>query len=120
MTIGAGQSLPWAMFRMTEGEAKSARIGSSSRIRFLVVTNSARSNLSTRLRFAARCVAVVTLVVRRDTCGNRQRRCTPAGAAVAGGTSAGRPGGAGHVLRVIELDVEALAELCGKTLQRRV
>ena len=120
MTIGAGQSLPWAMFRMTERETKSARTGRSAGIRFLVVTNSARSNLSTRLRFAARCVAGVTLAVRRDTRGNRKRRGAPADAAVAGGTSARRPGGASHVLRVIELDVEALAEPGGKTFQRRV
>ena len=120
MTVDAGQSLPWAMFRMTERKAKSARTGSSPRIRFLVMTNSTRSNLSTRLRFAAWGVAGVTLVVRRDTRGNRKRRRAPTDAAVAGGTSARRSGRAGHVLRVIELDVKALTELCGKTFQRRV
>src|SRR5882762_3530629 len=105
---------------MAKCEAKSARVACGSRIGSLIVTNAAGCNFSARLRFAGRSVAGVTLVMSRDTPGNSKRCCAPTDSAVAGGTSALRPGSSSHVLSVIKLDVEALIELRGKTFQRRV
>jgi len=120
MAIGADQPFSAAMFRVAKGKTKSSRIGRGASVRFLIMTNSARSNFFTRLSFAAWGVAGVTLVMRRDTPGNPKRRRAPTGSAVAGGTAGRWPGSSSHVLRVIELDVEALVELRGKSFQRGI
>ena len=52
--------------------------------------------------------------------GNRKRRRASTAPTVTGGTSTRRPRSAGHVLSVIECDVEAFIELRRETLQRRV
>jgi hypothetical protein len=56
----------------------------------------------------------------RDTRRNPKRRRATTDSAVAGRTSALRPGSSGHVLSMIKLHVEALVELEGKTFQRRI
>ncbi|HKB65397.1 MAG TPA: hypothetical protein VKC61_06035 [Pyrinomonadaceae bacterium] len=65
-------------------------------------------------------MAGVTLVMRRHACGNRECRGAPTAATMAGCTSTRGPGGAVHVLSVVELDVEALIELRRETFQGRV
>ena len=67
MTLRARQSLCAAMLRMTEGIAKGTRVRRCSREWFLIVTNSARRDLASALRFAARRVTAVTLIVSRDS-----------------------------------------------------
>ena len=52
--------------------------------------------------------------------GNRKRRGASTAATMAGRASARRPGGAVHVLRVIEFDVEAFIKLRRETFQGRV
>ena len=119
VTLGARQSLSAAMLRMTERIAKGTRVGRRSRKRFLIVTNSARRDLASTLRFAARRVTAVALVVSRDSRRNteRSRTCASGMASVATTCRSRR---AVHVLRMIELHVEALVELSGKTFQRRI
>ena len=120
MAIGTSQSLSAPMFRMAERITKGARVGRSSRVRLLVVTNSARGKFPSRRRFTVRRVAGVTLVMGRHARGNRERRGASAAAAMAGRASTGRPGGAFHMLRVIEFDVETFIKLRRETFQRRV
>ena len=67
VTLGARQSLSAAMLRMTERVAKRTRVGGRARERFLIVTNSAGRDLASTLRFAARRVTAVALIVRRDS-----------------------------------------------------
>lgn len=52
--------------------------------------------------------------------GNGERRGASTAAAMTGCTPTGWSGGAVHVLRVIEFDIETLIELCWETFQRRV
>ena len=52
--------------------------------------------------------------------GNSERRRASTAATMAGCTSTRRPGGAVHVLRVIEFDVETFIELRRETFQGRV
>src|SRR6185436_5965290 len=120
MTICAGKPLPGTVLRMAESEAKCTRVGSGSRIRFLLVTNSARSNLFARLRFAARCVAGVTLIVCRHPTGNALCECASARPAMTCRAATGRPRRARHMLSVIKSRVEAFVKLRGKTPERRV
>ena len=56
----------------------------------------------------------------RHAAGNRERRGASTAATMTGGTSTSRPGGAVHVLSVIEFEVEAFIKLCRETFQRRV
>lgn len=83
------------------------------------MTHIARSNLFSAGRFACRGVATVTLAVSVQPGGNRQRD-TSVQRSVTSRATALRSRGAGHVLGMIELDVETLLEDCWKTLQRRV
>ena len=108
------------MSRVAERITKSARVGCSSRICFLIVTNSARGDLASALRFAARRVASVALVMGCDTSGNCERSSAAARATVTGCTATRWPGRAAQVLSVIEFDVEALIKLPRETLQRWV
>ena len=84
------------------------------------MTDSARRKVASRLRFTARRVTGVTLVMGRHAAGNREGRGASTTATMAGGTSTGRPGGAVHVLRMIEFDIEAFTELRREIFQGRV
>ena len=84
------------------------------------MTNSAGGKFPTRRRLTVRRVAGVALDMGRHACGNRQRRGASTTAAMAGRTSTGRPGGAVHMLRVIEFDVETFIKLRRETFQGRV
>src|SRR5882672_9096996 len=117
MAIGAAEALSAAVFGVTEGKTKCARISWRTRKRFFIMTNSARSNFVSRLRFAARCVTGVTLVVSGNGRGNRERDCSSPGSTVTGSTAALWPCRTSHVLRVIEFDVENLLEPGGEVLQ---
>ncbi len=46
VAVGAGESLARAMFGVTKRETKSARAGACRAIRFLIVTDAARSDLA--------------------------------------------------------------------------
>ena len=105
---------------MAESETKSTRVGCRSREWFLLVTDPARSDLLPRLSFAARRVTSVTLIVRRYSCGNGERRRAPAAARVAGCAAIRGPGRAVHVLSMVEFDAEAFIKLRGKSFQWRV
>ena len=120
MAIGTSQSLSAAMFRMAERITKGTRVGRSSRVCLLVVTNSARGKFPSRRRFTVRRMAGVALDMGRHARGNRERRGASTAAAMAGRASTGRPRGAVHMLRVIEFDVETFIKLRREILQRRV
>ena len=120
MAISAFQSLARPMFRMAKRETKRTRIGRGASIGFLLMTNSAGSNLSARCRLAGRSVTAVTLVVGPDARRNTKRGRTPSSSTVASGASILRPRRATHMLRVIKLHIEALVEPRGKTFLRRV
>ena len=49
VAVGTRESLACAMFCVTEGKTKSARVGAGRAIRFLVVTDSTRSDLAARI-----------------------------------------------------------------------
>lgn len=98
------------MLRVTESKAEGACVGRRSRKRFLIVTNSARRQVTTSLRFTARRMAGVTLVVRGDAGGNRERAGSVAHSSVTGRAAIPGPRRRAHVLRVIELDVETVFE----------
>src|SRR4051812_19272640 len=51
---------------------------------------------------------------------NRQRRAAPQGRAVTSAATVLRFSGAGHVLRMIETDIEIFFEAIGKSFARRV
>src|SRR6185312_2220872 len=65
-------------------------------------------------------MAGVALDMGRHARGNRERRGASTAAAMAGRASTSRSGGAVHMLRVIEFDVETFIKLRWEILQRRV
>ena len=72
MAIGTRQSFARTVLRMTERVTIRARIRGRGPVRFLVVANSARRKLATRIRFTRRRMTRVAIVVGREVCGNRQ------------------------------------------------
>src|ERR1700730_7139755 len=120
MTGAAIEPLTWAMLCVTKGLTKGARVGRRARVLLHGVTNTARRYLAARTGFATGCVARVALAMRRGTRGYRKGSAAIERSIVTGHAAILWFGGAGHVLRVIELKVEALFEGCGKTLKRRL
>lgn len=108
------------MFGVTERKPKSASIRRGPCKWFLIVTNATRSEVAARRRLTAGRVAGVTLTVCGDARGNRKRAGSTAHAIVASRASARRPRRPGHVLGVIEFDVEAFLEPRRKTFQWRI
>ena len=114
MTVGTRKFLSCVVVCVTECVTISARVGAGGPVSLLLVANSARSHLASRVRFAGWSVARVAIVVCREIRGNRQSRAAIDGRAVTAGATSLRARGAGVVLRVIKLDVEALVEARGK------
>ena len=84
------------------------------------MTNTARRHFSTSVRLAARGVASVTTVVCIQTNRNGQRRAAQEWFVVTAVAAIARARGAGHVLRMVKLHIEALIEPRRETLKRRV
>ena len=96
------------------------RVSRGSRVSFLIVANAARRHLAARVGFAARRVTRVTLAMRGQARGNRQRGGTASQPAVTRGASARGPGRSGHVLSMIKFHIEAFIEPSGEIVQRRI
>lgn len=120
MTIRAAEALCGCVLCVTEGVAIRASVRRGPREWLLIVANSARSELSTGLRFTARRVTAVALIMSGNTGGNCQSSRTPTHSRMTRGATAGRPRRAGHVLSVIEFNIKAFIKLCRKILHRRI
>ena len=109
VTLSAGEAFSWTMIGVAERVAIRARIGWCGTIGLLLVANAARRDLASSGRFTRRRVTSVATVVGRQICRDRQRDAAIGGRVTAVATLL-RSRGAGHVLRVIELHVEAFVE----------
>jgi hypothetical protein len=120
VAVGARKPLARVVIRMAERVTIRARIRARRSIRFLVVTNSTRCDLAAGIRFTGWRVTGVTIVMRRDVRRNRQTHATIERRVMTARTAARRARRTGHMLCVIELDVEWFVEARGKSFQRRI
>ena len=120
VTVSAGESFSGAVIRVTERVTIRARVRARGSIRFLIVTNSARCDLASGIRFTRRRVTRVAIVVSGDVRGDRQADAAIDRRAVTTRAASLRARRAGVVLRVIEFHVEWLVEARRKTFQRRI
>ena len=118
MAVSTREALAGVVVRVTKRVSIRARIGTRWSICFLIVANTARCDLTTRIRFTRRRVACIAIIVSSDICGNRQSRAALDRRIVTTGTAALRSSRSGIVLSVIELDVERFVEACREILQR--
>ena len=116
VTVSTRESLARVVLRMTERVTIRTRRGARWPVRFLVVTNATRCNLTSRIGFARRCVARVATIVRSEIRRNRQTHATVDRRTVTTRATSLRSRRARHVLSVIELHVERLIETRGKIL----
>lgn len=72
VTVGAIQTLARAVLRVTERIAESDGGGGSARVRFLIMASFAGSDV-TAVGLRAGRMTGVALIMRRETCGDRQR-----------------------------------------------
>jgi len=119
VTVVATEALPRAVLRVTERQPIGRRICRRPGVRSPIVAGAARGDIAS-VRLRVRSVASVTTVVSGESRWNRQRRAAPQRGDVTRRTTGRWPRRAGHVLRVIELHIEAFFESVGKSLQRRV
>ncbi len=119
VTVRTVESLPRAVFGMTEFDPISRRVSRRARVCPGRMTHSTRCEV-TSVRLRIRRVTAVTAPVRIQTCGYRQCRAAPQRRTVTSDATALRLGIPRHVLRVIETDVEALFETIGKASAWRV
>ena len=103
---------------MTERVTISAGIGARGLVSLLFVTDSARSQLASRVRFARRRMARVAVVMCGKVRGNRQSGAAIDRRVVTTGATSLRATCSSVVLCVIEADVETLVEAGWKILQR--
>ena len=108
------------MFGVTERQTKSPAIGGRRSVGALAMTNAAGSNFLSLARFAARGVARVTRIVRRQIDGNRETRTSIDRRTMTSATTILRPHSGCHVLGVIKLDTESLLKVSRKISERRL
>lgn len=120
VAISAVESLARAVVGVTEGASERACVSARRTIRFLLVTDAARRDLTAGVRSARWRVTRVAVAVRGEVRRNRKSGAPANGRAVTSGATIRRPGGVGVVLRVIELYVERFVEAGGKVFQRRI
>ena len=119
MTISTTETLASAVLCMAERQAKSCRIRRGAAERFLRVANATRRQVAS-VCLSVRSVTSVTLIVGQKVRGNRESHTSSERGSVTCATAVPGTGRTGHVLRMIELDVETLFEVIGKCLTGRV
>ena len=120
MTVSTRESLARVVIRMTERITIRTRGSARRPVRFLIVANSTRCNLTPCIRFARRCVARVATIMRGEIRRYRQTHAAIDRRVVTTSTTTLRSRRAGHMLCVIELHVERFIEARRKILQRRI
>ena len=76
VTIGAPDTLARTVLGVTESKSERTRVGGSSAVTFLIVTDIARSKVAS-IGLRIRSMAGVALVMRRQVCRNRQTHTAP-------------------------------------------
>src|SRR5437588_10575778 len=104
---------------MIEPDAVRRRVRLSARVRLCRMTDTARGEVAP-VRSSVRRMARVTTIVRAHSVWDRQRRPATQRRAVTSDASVLRSRGRRHVLRMIELQVEALFEFVRESFARRI
>jgi len=108
------------MLDVTESKAKRSGVSRRPGEGFLIVTNTAGRHLAAGVRLTVRSMAAVTTVVCVQANRNGQRRAAQEWFVVTSVAAIARARSAGHMLRMIKLNIEAFIEPRRKTSQRRV
>ena len=104
---------------MIEADAVRRRVSRSAPVRLSRMTDAARGEVSS-ICSRVRRVANVATIMRAHSVWDRQRRPSTQRRAMTSDASVLRSRGGCHVLRMIELQVEAFFEFIGKSFARRI
>jgi hypothetical protein len=117
VAVRTGQALSRSVLGVAETGAEGTRDGRRASVGGGRVTGSARAYVAPGSGLAAGCMADVALVMRGESGRNGERRAATRGPIMTACAPLRRPGRVPHVLRVIELHIEALVESFGKRPQ---
>lgn len=120
MAVSTRETLSGAMICVAKRIAIRTRVGTRGPVCLLLVTDSARRHLATRVGFTLGRVTRVAIAVCRKVRGNRQARAAIHRRVVTTGAASLRASCTSVVLCVIEFHVEALVEARGEILERRI